>query len=746
MSDKEHPEQAEGLKLGDVYFILFRQKWIILFFIAVGILAAAALVLANPPLYQSEAKLFIRYVLTGKSLNAPGSEQNARPLNDQEEAIINTEIEILKSFDLARQVADAIGPERILAKAGGGTNRDLAAMMVSKNLIVDPTAAKGSVIPIIFQHPDSQMAQEVLCKVIPIYYKKHADAHQPVAVLGDFMTQETKRLRAQLAVTDRQLKQANDKAGVTSLIDAKKNYAEQSSRIRMGLFDAEADLAGHQAMLDQAASIASAPAAPETTNTGPQVPVDRFVEYRNICARLDRFSKREQELELTFRDNSILVTEVREQIAEVEKSKKKLEEAYPQLPGLMISSAGVAGQPTATLYGLPNESIQIGGINKRIEKLKSQLREVQADSAKLGEMEATILDLQRKKELEEADLKYFSAKLEQGSIDERLGTGQAPNIGEIDPPTPPKKAWPKTFKKKLAIVGLAPIVCGFALAFLIELFLDTSVKRPSEVEKKLGLPLFISIPDMKKNGRLRFAKATRNDPSGSRETTHDSGKDQLAINGALEVAPWEATHPLRDRLIVYFEVRNLLHKPKLMAVTSCGEGAGVTSLAAGLAAALSETGDGKVLFVDMNPEQQGAAQMFYKGKPACGLEDALEGETKENALVHANFYTAAELDANAKLPRVLPKRFTQLMPKFRASDYEYIIFDMPPISQTSVTPRLAGLMDMVLLVVESEKTSREVVHQANALLAASKATVGVVLNKTHTYVPARLHQELLDET
>jgi Mrp family chromosome partitioning ATPase len=52
-------------------------------------------------------------------------------------------------------------------------------------------------------------------------------------------------------------------------------------------------------------------------------------------------------------------------------------------------------------------------------------------------------------------------------------------------------------------------------------------------------------------------------------------------------------------------------------------------------------------------------------------------------------------------------------------------------------------MDMVLLVVESEKTDREVVQQANTWLAESGATVGAVLNKTHKYVPARLHQEFL---
>ena len=96
---------------------------------------------------------------------------------------------------------------------------------------------------------------------------------------------------------------------------------------------------------------------------------------------------------------------------------------------------------------------------------------------------------------------------------------------------------------------------------------------------------------------------------------------------------------LRDRLIVYFETRNLNHKPKLVAVTSCGNGAGVSSIATGLAASLSETGDGNVLLVNISGEQ-GAAQQFYKGKPGCSLDEALATDKKQGALVKANLYAS----------------------------------------------------------------------------------------------------------
>jgi len=109
--------------------------------------------------------------------------------------------------------------------------------------------------------------------------------------------------------------------------------------------------------------------------------------------------------------------------------------------------------------------------------------------------------------------------------------------------------------------------------------------------------------------------------------------------------------------------------------------------------------------------------------------------------VQDKLFVVTEIGKGDRLPRALPMRFNHLIPKLKASDFDYIIFDMPPVSEVSITPRLAGFMDIVLLVIESEKTDQDIVKGAAALLARSKAHVGAILNKTRTYVPPRLYQE-----
>jgi Mrp family chromosome partitioning ATPase/uncharacterized protein involved in exopolysaccharide biosynthesis len=703
-------------------------------------LAALALLIFKPPLYESKTELDILYVVQGKSFSPPGEDANTVPLNGQGYDIILTELKILQSMDVVMDAVQKVGAEKILAKTSGGNNTNQAASLIAKNLIVESTPG-SSVIDIALQHPDPAMVQPILSEIIACYFRKHTQVHLGSVMSGDYSIQETIRLYKALAQTKEELKNAKNLAGVFSIDAADKSYEEQLSQIRTKLFAAEAELVERREML-KAISDTASPTAQSTNEAAAAISPDKVDEYRNLCTRLDLLRKKEQDLLLQYTDQSVPIKDLRAQIAGNETLKKKLETEDPRLASLGVP----LGQTDHSIISLTDNKAQITMLETRVRILNSQLNQVQSSAAKIDESKTTIMELEQRQRRQEAELEYFLRNLEQARIDTMIGAGKAPNIGIIQSPSPPVKQWPKKLKKMAAILAVGGIAAGLALAFLIEMFLDRSLKRPVEIETKLGLPLFISIPDFTKNGYPR-TKIKGKNPLLLTET---AGKD-ASENTAL--APWNRQHPLRrfceglrDRLIVHFEVKNVTHKPKLVAVTSCAKGAGVSSVASGLAASLSETGDGNVLLVDMNVEG-GAAQQFYKGKLGCGVDDVLETEARKNALVQKNLYVAAQpMESSDKLPSVLPKHLMGLIPKLKASDYDYIIFDMPAVTQTSMTPRLARLMDMVLLVIESEKTNQEVAKKVISLLGESKANVTTVLNKTRSYVPAKLHQEFLNDT
>ena len=49
---------------------------------------------------------------------------------------------------------------------------------------------------------------------------------------------------------------------------------------------------------------------------------------------------------------------------------------------------------------------------------------------------------------------------------------------------------------------------------------------------------------------------------------------------------------------------------------------------------------------------------------------------------------------------------------------------------------------MTFLVLESEKTNQNAAQRAASMFADSQANVAAVLNKSRTYVPSWLHQEI----
>ena len=190
MNEKRPDSQGGGMSLGDIYFILFRQKWIILTFSLLGIVGAVVLLfVVKPPQYQSEAMISIRYVVEGKS-----SESSRRPCRLPGRWMNGATVSSIRKWQFftaliwPEQVVQAMTPERILAKVGGGTNINRAAALVKSGLTVEQIP-ESSVIRITFQNPDPTLVQPILSEIIDAYLMKHVQLHQGLGVSDCFSDQ-----------------------------------------------------------------------------------------------------------------------------------------------------------------------------------------------------------------------------------------------------------------------------------------------------------------------------------------------------------------------------------------------------------------------------------------------------------------------------------------------------------------------------------------------------------------------------
>jgi len=242
--------------------VVCRHKRKVIILALLGLAAAIVFYFIRQPPYQSEAKMFIRYVTDSHALNPSDNTSRVTSLIDMNQNVMNSEMEILTSFDLAMNVVSNYGPDKILAKLGGGSNTlgtassVAAASSVRNNLKVE-ASKDSSVIHITFQHPDPALVQPVLAEIITDYPDKHSLVHQATGMSEEKLMEQTTQLRLQIKQTEDDLRRAKISAGIISITDTEKSYQEEMSRINRELRQAEASLAEHPTSLQEMTNAAA---------------------------------------------------------------------------------------------------------------------------------------------------------------------------------------------------------------------------------------------------------------------------------------------------------------------------------------------------------------------------------------------------------------------------------------------------------------------------------------------------------
>jgi uncharacterized protein involved in exopolysaccharide biosynthesis len=667
----EGPPDQSGLGLHDILFMLFRHKWKILSLTLGGLIAAVAFYLSVPAAYESEAKLLVRYVMERSAVD--GLDSQIKTPTPENHTLINSEVEILTSTDLIRQVAEAIGVSRFASGPVSEVATEKAVEAINQSLEVS-VVKDTSIISVAFRSDDPTLPMPVVRELVKRYFDKHLAVHRSTGAF-DFVRQETADLKKQLAQTEADLKQVKESAGIISLSEARADIAAEIGKTQQELDGALADRASEQARVKDLEKSLALPEAQGSQTPAQPVSGDVLEQYKSLVARLAGLQKAENELLLKYRPENPIVKVRASQIADLEKQRSDLEKAYPALVNTAVAASvtGQAGQPS-----IAGERAILAGLESKVAALGSRMAALQTRAKAISEAAPQIQELERKAQVEETNYRASEVSLEKAQIDETLDPSRMPNISVVQTPSPAVKAKRNIGKTVMGIAG-GGLAVGIGIMLLIELILDHSVKRSVELEKRLQVPLLMAIPYLTSgHRRLRLRDAEDNAAAGN-------GRYQQELRALHDtdgmLKPFYDA--IRDRLGIFFENNNMNYRPKLVGVTGLAKNAGTSTLAAGLAEALSETSERRVLLVDKV---------------------------------------------------VSPKEFYNALLEFRRSDLEYVIFDLPSFGPTSSTLPLARFMDTVLLVVEAEKSNRQAVKRAYAQLAA-KTKVSVVLNKTRSYGP-----------
>jgi capsular exopolysaccharide synthesis family protein len=277
----------------------------------------------------------------------------------------------------------------------------------------------------------------------------------------------------------------------------------------------------------------------------------------------------------------------------------------------------------------------------------------------------------------------------------------ANNIAVLDHAIPP--IYPVAPNKKLNLVlgMLMGTFLGIATAFFLD-YLDNTFHLPEDVERALQLNTLAIVP--------KFDEAS-------------AGSSVLK----------EAYQTLRTALIFLSKNR----ERKVVLLTSTAPQEGKSSTTAQLGRALAGAGD-KVLLVDCDlrrPTQHvhlglqrdnGLTDFLAAPQPFMNWRAYLKTAGSENLQV----LTCGPIPPNP--PELLGgERFKRFLAEARES-FDWVLIDSPPAASLADASLLAGVSDLVLLVVRHNHTDRDLVRRTLQQLRRVGANVaGVILNNVN---------------
>lgn len=744
-SDPARQPSPTGINVHDLLYVVFKHKWKIILCAVLGFIAAGLLAFqqSRSPSYETQAKLLVRYVV---ERSAADPDAPVRSKGGGGAAVMDTELQILRSFDLAVDTAGRVGPAKLVPQRGGAATAVEAAGWIMGSL--DARIEDDSnVIQLRYRDSDPRRAVEVLNQLIQSYFARHLEIHRSSEAFNQVAAQSD-QARAALRSVEDEINRLKSESGVLAIDSTVREFEARRQMVRESLLAAQAALAEQRAKVKalEATALAAGhakPAAAEVRNDGAASRSGRAVsqvvaEFQDLTGRLEMLRQSRNQMLLRRPEHDPLVSSLDRQLAAVESRRLDLLDAFPELAGTVAASAAGGAPP---VISLDDERALAAALEAKVTAISEQAKTVEHEVAGLSALGFRLEGLERQRQMAEEKFRYYQSSLEKARIDETLDPTKIPNISIVQNPSAPVRSFDDKTRKLILGVAGSGMGVGLALAFLLEFVVDRRVSRPLDIQARLQLPLLMSIPFIRaKHGAQRLAAHAM--AIGMLDDSEEPTFPPALARGQKRKPEREPEHfitpyaaAIRDRIMFNFEINHVTHKPKLVAVTGLSQGAGTSTLATGVARAFAEDGERKVLLVDFNPPATGTVVAQH---PGDSLRRALEASKDEHFRTSKQnlYYAMAPTRGDGNGSQFLaPALLHQMIPLLESSGFDYILFDMPAVGATSPTLAMAGFMDKILLVLDADNTNRDSLRWGYAELQRGRADVSCIFNKARAHAP-----------
>lgn len=732
-----HQQSEDEAHLKEFLFSL-RKYWLLVVGVPLLVTALMAVYMARQPnIYEASARVQVDLENGSPTLgNNKGGTYVVNPVNDP--AYFNTQLQILTSPRLLRRVVKDLdlehdpnfrvpqaSPSRWQKWLGQETPKpatvtaqtlaigeddldsareDLAeatrlapyVALLKLNLKAEPVkevrllVKDTRLIDLSYTYPNRELATKIVNRIADTFVLSNLERKTASnQSTGEIFQQRITDLKTQIKEQETQLLNYAKNHQILSLDAAQNTVVERLTNLNRQLLEAENERKVAQA----AYHAALAPGAADALASGAGTR-----EPNDIEARLSQLVQRRSQLMVDFTPAWPEVKEIDNQIAVLEK----------QLAQTRNRASSVVVTNLSTHY---RQSLAREGA------LRSAFNQQRAETLEQNEAAVNYRILQQ--EIETNRL-LLEGMLQRSKENEAALAAMRNNIHVSDYAVIPSiPVGPKRF----LFVGIAfalSLLLGVGMAVLLG-FMDDSFRSTDDMERTLNLRALAAIPNT--NGTLMLGPAT-----GTGNNGNGKGPDE----------PNEPNHPLPFRE-AYRQLRTsmLLSSRrgafKSLLVASSMPGEGRTMIAVNTALSLSRTG-ALVLIIDADLRQPSLHSVFDLENDN-GLTTLLTNGFDENDPLQ--FIQHSEKGIGILTAGPIVDDSAELLGTERMRDvietlagiYDYVIIDSPPINFFTDAVLISSLVDRAVLVVDSNKTSRETVKRASQLLRdAGAPTLGIILN------------------
>jgi capsular exopolysaccharide synthesis family protein len=680
------------------YLLILKRRWrLIAAIILASIGLSGSALFMQKPEYQADGILLFKSDRTS-SLTKVGEKIGDLEALMREGNPLETQAVIVNSHPMLQEVISALELKDEQGKP------------------IDPELLKINVKPIVgtdvlrvsYASNDPELAAAVVNQLMRSYVENNIQTNRAqVYAAGEFIKEQLPNSRQELERAAEALRQFKIQNKViqlaeesTAAIDIISNLDQEMNQVKAAL----ADVNAQEAQIASQLNVSEKQAVAVTSLS--QIP-----GVQEVLTELQKVQTKLASARAIYTEEHPTITDLKNQQATLNSLLQQRTQEFSGIPQVSPGKLQI-GQIREELT---DKYVQLKaerqGLEKKIQTLSNIRTNYQQQLAMMPSLEKKQQGLERRLEVAKTGYENLVTRLQEIQVAEKQTIG---NARIVQPAQIPKK--PVISKTKILLAGgsiFAGILLSIAAAFFVDL-IDRSLKTVKETEAFFGYTLLGLIPKYKPNNSV-----------GTVKEIEDGVYPQVVATTLPRTIVHEAYQMLQANLkfISHRKVRKIV-------VTSSVTAEGKSEVSANLAAVMAQSGK-RVLLVDADMRKPTQHHLWGLIN-SVGLSHLLVGQGVFSQSVQKVTELISVLTAGVIPPNPLSlidsEGMLSLVDIF-AENYDYVIFDTPPLLGIADAAVLGKMADGILLVTRTGVLDSPSAAAAKSLLERSEANVlGIVAN------------------